>query len=1227
MSGATSTPFIADPTDPLLGWASTTELALSQQLHDVDFAVQIDITSDQLEKLDKFYGLFLGRQLRAGADLDTLVDATPALAAITLVGRAGRLADLSNFEAEYISGLGLDPELLPGEAYFTKNLSSILAAAGLDPMDIAAEGPDDDLGRLLLHALIPAGWIPDLISYIDSSEQELTGETITSYYAQEMPTRQLGPLCTLLPQAAADLFDQVIALYRWIGEHLQEPHSWGTSPAAAHIPTLIMEDVVDELRERPAGTVDRLSTVGTAAWEFAPRLVYDTTRERVVLRLPQLPLSDDITELRWHVSIDGDISEYRLGLDQDTEGLSEYLDIPIRKAAREINITEVVRRHTWTLPVLTEPFLAFTSRGQDVTRKQSWHHSELILVIPDDAVVVDFSTAQPLPTSDTVELRGWNGWVACVVDLTQASSVHISRPGDPAGASPRAVDPRQRVTFVEDGRLEFVRSDTGLTVHNRSLMAEFPPTVSGTTETWYLSVSSYAGPGRSGIEVTPMEPLEVPAEGGVFYVFDPDLYDSPWVGEYIVRLRGPRNESFRHRYAIVEGLSTTLDNTTSFRIPTAGGLSPITVKLATEKPSDINPNPAPISPESDRAAITISTAEGDLLPLRITPPRLRFQVPLKGEEARWRSTPLTCAGSELNGDMFLRVRSGADITKPVITARDHHGNPVRTKKMITWDGLTWRVPLAEFARALAVQTGGRIELSWVDEVTRQTMSVRLVTLAPTPEFTVELDEDGSNLLVSAPDSSRDATSVIRHEGAPDGRPLGLWIWPTTAPWRRALTVRVIEGKAQLPAELRKVGPLAVQVFCADLSEDLRAPARPGPQALTVEQEGYATGQGLDSLSAFLAGETKTIEGSSELFTLLWDLQSGWMSDTHALDNLAKGNELVREAFLSHPTPALSGLSKSLVDRDSRPGLLISSGLVRSAFGSEVAQDAATPWIRALGLLSEAIALKQATDSSEEDSVNDDPMEAALTGAGKKVAARKIGQAASQESTDQAEITGSENGETDAGDGRSLTDVLAELESAVGHRAVEAFSTGRDQSLENACLDRNTVHIAQMPDAQQEVILKQFLDAAGIVPGPMSDDNSRLLAVLETFKWRAELNELLGNQELMVTAAQLLKKVRNVSRQLYAAARVRFDRLEGVDTESDGNRWALAPIVSLVFALAARVEAHGGGMGGTRMGELSSGALAGWAKIAEMLPDLVAGDILAADAMVLGVIGHRIPAVD
>lgn len=127
---------------------------------------------------------------------------------------------------------------------------------------------------------------------------------------------------------------------------------------------------------------------------------------------------------------------------------------------------------------------------------------------------------------------------------------------------------------------------------------------------------------------------------------------------------------------------------------------------------------------------------------------------------------------------------------------------------------------------------------------------------------------------------------------------------------------------------------------------------------------------------------------------------------------------------------------------------------------------------------------------------------------------------------------------------------------------------------------------------------------------------RLIAVFETFNHRAELSDLLGDPEMMTTAVKVLRRVKQANRQLYLAARVRFDRLEGVDTDNPANRWALAPVISMVFALATRMHAHGHL---SSLGSLPK-AYAGWAEMARLVPDLVTGDLVAADAMVLGIFG-------
>jgi hypothetical protein len=62
---------------------------------------------------------------------------------------------------------------------------------------------------------------------------------------------------------------------------------------------------------------------------------------------------------------------------------------------------------------------------------------------------------------------------------------------------------------------------------------------------------------------------------------------------------------------------------------------------------------------------------------------------------------------------------------------------------------------------------------------------------------------------------------------------------------------------------------------------------------------------------------------------------------------------------------------------------------------------------------------------------------------------------------------------------------------------------------------------------------------------------------------------------------------------------------------------------MILALAARLRAHG------RLGSLGQlrDAYPGWAELARVVPDLVTGDIVSADAMVLGVFGPDEPETD
>lgn len=1150
---------IADLTDSLLGWASQTELTLNQRLADVPLFVQVGLAGDELERIDRFYGTFLSRQLAAGADLSALLRDTPALAVATLVSRAARMVDPTNFYVEYTCGLGLQPSAEWVDVLQDSTLD-LLQTLGLS----VPEGVDT-VTALALHAGITASEVAGLLEVLDGLEPDATADELLSAlsdgsYSQfqtiDEETGQAAlslnttvACATCAPELMRPVLEGVIELRQ---ETIRNPQHWEDHDGV-QLPELVYEAVASELRERPAGTLNRAEAVGVATREARPRIVLDVSRNKVCLRLPEQLLKPDEDEVQWRVTLDGTTKVYRTGRTWgEAYPFTEVLDLTIDHQVRELTATDVTNGATWVLPVVdsNDPVLVFSPKGANLTAKASLHYSELFVVCPEDATLVDVVTGAEVPVTETLTVEGWTSWSCRRIDAHSVASLQAVRPDQSPSAmhQVRCVDPRKRVMFRDpEPAIPYVYSHGGLPIHARSLVAEFPPTVSGLPETWYLSISSYAGTGNAGEEVAPAEPLEIPADGGLFDIFDPEAYDAPWVGEYLVRLRGPRNESFRHEYAIVEGMLTATEYSglcRSFRIPAQGGLSEAALLVKSgDKPFHVTPGEVVVSAAEPSVDFTVTTDEGDQMPVRFMPPRLHFEVPLISMPPMWRTTRLVVGPRQFDPAGTLRIRVPGELGDPKITVRNHHGAPLRTVKLSRDDARTYSTPMAPLAASTQVMTNGRMEFEWTDKRSDKRVSVNLAVVDTVPHAAGCVIEDGH---------------LVFSEFASD-RNLAAWVWPATAPWASARTLQVTE-RTELPAALVDAGTLKVQLHSADPLTALRAPIAPGNSAFTVEQDGYyrQQPQALMQLSAFLSGAVEEVPDDTSVMPVLWDYLDGWGS--------FGPDRAVVTALSANPNAALKGLSASLVPAEKQPGRVIASGLVHGAFGgSETATEIhRTAWIGTLELLAQLPA---------------------------RVAQVEQGEPRTQ-----------------------LRELLQSLEEVAGKRIVEALATGRDTTLDTACIDKSTVQIAQMNEAQQQALLAMFFSQAEIVPGPIMEDSARLLAVFETFKHRNELTALLSDQGLIKPAVSLLRALRGANRQIYSSARIRFDKLDGVDTNDRANMWALAPVISLVFALSARMHAHGL-MGKSK---LLVEASQGWSQLADIVPDLVTGDIIAAEAMVLAV---------
>lgn len=1136
---------IADPTDTLLGWASQTELDLAQRLKKVERIVDLELGNDELERLEQLYGIFVRRQLQAGATLEPLLRVSPALTLVTAMARALWVVDPHRFQQEFFSGLGvtsacdldvLIPELLEHFGLTTETNAGG-EAPGTDPAQPAAAETEDSDDTFDASALgLATQW---MCAHAGLVNNEVAG--LLEYLDDLGPfPRVLAKSAELLPQRTRSLIEAVGALREFALAH---PASWFDRDRTQlpALPKPVAESIAAELRERPVGTEHREEVVGVAHRELRPRVLFDVHRNKVCLRLPEqrLPRHEDGTfgEVHWRVSVEGTTKVYRTGAPwHSAQGFAEALDVTIDRPVRELTVQDLTNGISWTVPVVDdEAALIMTTRGANLSDKASLHYQRIIVLAAANASMVDVVTSASL-TPDSVTGTNWEGWRAYELDLTSAASLALVKAGErPNMERVRSVDPRRRVAFVApEPPVPALHSAGGLAVYATSLIAEFPPTLSGEEETWYLSISSFGGAGSKGDEVLAPEELLVPAEGGEFAVFDPELYDAPWVGEYLIRLRGPRNESFRHEYAIVEGASTTVTmhgGSQEVRIPTGGGLSEVSMSLKPgSKPFEVVPREVRVASNASVAELVVSTEEGDQLPLRYSPPRLTFEVPLTTEPPMWRALRVALRPRDLDMGGHIRVRAGGALGDPRITLRNHHGAPLRTIKLETLDHLTYTAAMAGLAGASSLPPSGRLDLEWTESRRDHKVSVAIADLAAAEDHEVRL-EDGR--LVSTASA--------------------LWVWPATAPWQPACSLTLQGGSVALPARLVDAGPLVVQPCTLDPCMTLIPPVEPGPLAVRLEQPGHFDGGDprLGELAAFLAGEREDAPNDPELMPVLWDMVTTGVS-------VGESAAKVRKVFIAHPSAALNGLSGSLVPAHRQPGLLVESGLVRAKF--ELSDDVTmhrVPWIGTLELLG------------------------------------SLAQGPTPE-------------------------VVRQLRELGGENLIAMLRTARDTTLDTACIDKSTVAIAGMDEAQQAALLEMFFSRSKIVPGRLMDDSSRLLAVFETFNQRDALRELFASEGLIQASVTLLRTLRSTNKVLYAMARIRFDKLEGVDTDDRQNHWALAPVVSLVLAFAARMSAHGM----MTSNKTLDAATSGWAKMADLVPDLVTGDLIAADALVLALLHQQ-----
>ncbi|WP_148262498.1 hypothetical protein [Hoyosella subflava] len=182
----------------------------------------------------------------------------------------------------------------------------------------------------------------------------------------------------------------------------------------------------------------------------------------------------------------------------------------------------------------------------------------------------------------------------------------------------------------------------------------------------------------------------------------------------------------------------------------------------------------------------------------------------------------------------------------------------------------------------------------------------------------------------------------------------------------------------------------------------------------------------------------------------------------------------------------------------------------------------------------------------------------------------------------------------------------ELDEHGGEALLRVLDTGRDAELAKALFDHTTVMLHDMPAEQVD----QIFNVARIIPGAVLDVDTRVSAIAEAFAMRMRWAETASHTELIVRAKKFVRAIRKAGKQFYDQISIRSDALGNADTQA--HPWLMIPMVSLIMALLARLEAHGG----VKAGVIDDDIMRAWADLARLCPQMTRIDLVFAESLIV-----------
>lgn len=922
------------------------------ELKNADLFFELNFDDKSIHQAQELFGRAVDMQMRTGAKYSEIIKKYPALTLVSLIGAAG----VSYEHGTYWDGFW-EAVVLEGNQAFASALRHSLGML-IRRFDLRQfpEFLDESkyVGVLALHAGIPVHCLSDLIDVIAEhvhSGRDANAAALLEWLTapgMEYRMNQLDvPVRNFLRYAggvAVDILDRIIEFVMFTVDNPDWSSEFTLGTSTTGLPTLVLEGIIDRLRERPFGQA--AEAVDRRPARRRPVIGYSVADDQVMVGVPYPRENPDEP---WTVSFAGTTrrvyAEPGWGVAEGEEHPPTF--VAINAPAREVILIHGGSGEEYPVPVVdtSDPLLLFTGEGRLIGRHAALPRGTVLVLLPKDASLVDAETKRTVETVGEERVpAGWNGWRSQYVDLGSHSSVLVRRPGRADGAV-RGVRSQGSPRIEHADGLPGLTTPNGLPVYGERPEVVLPPHIGDTPVSWRVRV-------RKADDRTLVceDTWDSADEEAYLDPFDGQPYGL--LGRYEIRVTEAGGRSIggdlRYTSFLAEGIE--IEHGDAFRAPVSGGLTPSEAVVACTGPLEADRELVCLETYEQQADIRVSRG-ATAFKLVLRPPAFQSRVDPVGQPAQWRTSPSVIAPAQLAEHAVAAVRVPGDVAVSVALA-DQNGAIVQEEQPDTPVDNVFQLPTRKFADT-AQRLGGCTLTALIDDSTGASHSIAVAHIRPA-KLCEAVEVDGGTL---------------KFRGLADEDDLAAWVWAATAPWRPAEQVPIIGDSAALPPSLRQAGDLIVQVFKDDpWQAAVTRPGRPGPAAIRVAELGWVRdpNDAWDGLSRFFSGRIDT-PLQAECIPGAWSAL-----DVLTSDRWDSESERVRVKLITlicrNPRSALEALGHSTIAYADKMALLVETHLIECAYSASFTLNELhpDPWVGCMVEISDLPALSEKKDRARRE---------------------------------------------------------------------------------------------------------------------------------------------------------------------------------------------------------------------------------------------------------------------